>query len=81
MPDPICKDPQLGLIYCPRHQGFIVAPTLFLVFINDLLTLPPNTKVRDYANDTTFNLSTSSLSLLQDLVSSEITLRSGANQT
>ena len=44
-PDPMCKDPQLALIYCLHHLWSSTRfypssyPTLFLVFINDLLFL------------------------------------------
>ena len=55
-------------------QGFILSPTLFLDFLNDLLTLPLNSKVHCYADDTTFYLFNSSPSLLHDLVSSDIAL-------
>ena len=68
------KNPQLGLIYC---LCLLWSPTRLHPCAHPfpcLLTLPLNSKVHGYADDTTFYLSNSSPSLLQDLVSSDIAL-------
>ena len=55
-------------------QGSILAPTLFLLFINDLLTMPLNCKAHAYADDTTFSLSHHSPTQVQDLISQDLKL-------
>ena len=53
-------------------QGSILAPPLFLLFINDLLVLPLNCKAHEYADDTSFYLSHHDPSILQDLISCDL---------
>ena len=55
-------------------QGLILAPTLFLIFINDLLTLPLNSKVHAYADDTTFYRSNKNPLLLQCQINNDFFL-------
>ena len=46
-------------------QGSILGPTLFLIFIDDLLNLKLNMKMHAYADDTTFYLSDENTKTLQ----------------
>ena len=55
-------------------QGSILAPTLFLLFINDLLMLPLNCNAYTYADDTLYHLSHHDPSILQDLISCDLKL-------
>ena len=50
-------------------QGSMLAPTLFLTFINDLMTLSLSSSVNAYADDTTFTCSHSDSHQLERLCS------------
>ena len=53
-------------------QGSILAPTLFLMFINDLLTLSLSSSAHAYADDTTFTCSHSDSLQLEQLCSVDL---------
>ena len=53
-------------------QGSILAPTLFLMFINDLLTLSLSSSAHAYADDTTFTCSHSDSHQLKRLCSVDL---------
>ena len=55
-------------------QGSILAPTLFLLSINNLLTLPRNSKAQAYADESTYSLSHHNPTHIQDLVSQDLEL-------
>ena len=53
-------------------QGSILSPTLFQIFINDLLNAKLHSTVHAYADDTTFYLSNNSLSQLQQNINNDL---------
>ena len=55
-------------------QCSILAPTLFLMFINDLLTLPLNCTSHAYADDTTFFISCTDNQKIQSLLNHDLTI-------
>jgi hypothetical protein len=55
-------------------QGSILAPTLFQIFIDDLLSLPLYSTSHAYADDTTFTLAGRNLTLLQSQLSHDLNL-------
>lgn len=55
-------------------QGSILSPTLFQIYINDLLSLTKFCKVHAYADDTTFYISSDNPQLLQQQVNIDMNL-------
>ena len=55
-------------------QGSILAPTLFQIYINDLLSLPQHCQVHAYADDTTFFISSNNSQLLQKQLDHDLLL-------
>ena len=53
-------------------QGAILSPTLFQIYINDLLSLPLYCKVHAYADDTTFYVSSDGSKKVQQLIDSDM---------
>ena len=55
-------------------QGAILAPTIFQIFINDLLSLPLSCSVHAYADDTTFYIAGKDANKLQQHVNADLHL-------
>ena len=53
-------------------QGSTLSPTLFILYINDIIKTVPNSKVYTYADDTTLVISAETTNALQQLAQSEL---------